>query len=53
MRNRNGEPRGGSVIWLLAVLVIALAAKVDTATADIVVLGIALYAVNAGPASRG
>ena len=52
MLNRNEEPRGGSVMWLLTVLVIVLATKVDSTVADIVVLALATYAMRADHISR-
>ena len=30
MLNRNEGPRGGFMVWLMAVIVVSLAAKVDT-----------------------
>ena len=35
MRMNDEGPRNGPMVWLMAVLVIALAAKVDTTAADI------------------
>ncbi|OZG69539.1 hypothetical protein [Bifidobacterium eulemuris] len=48
MKNPNEEPRGGSVIWLMAVLVIALSAKVDSTAANIAILALTTYAIRAG-----
>lgn len=45
MRMNNEGPRNGPMVWLMAVLVIALAAKVDTTAADITVLAIGAYAM--------
>lgn len=50
--HHNREPKLGSTIWLIAVLVIALAVKVDSIMADIVVLVLALYTVWADYHSR-
>lgn len=47
MRGPKKEPRGGSRIWLMAVIVISLSAKVDTTTADVVILVIGGYAMLA------
>ncbi|OZG63075.1 hypothetical protein BLEM_0340 [Bifidobacterium lemurum] len=48
MHNPNEEPRGGSIIWLMAVLVIALSAKVDSTAADVAILALTMYAIRAG-----
>lgn len=45
MRMNDEGPRNGPMVWLMAVLVIALAAKVDTTAADITVLAIGAYAM--------
>jgi hypothetical protein len=45
MRNLGEGPRGGLMVWLMAVIVVSLAAKVDTTTADVVVLAIGAYAM--------
>jgi len=45
MRMNDEGPRNGPMVWLMAVLVIALAAKVDTTAADIMVLAIGAYAM--------
>lgn len=45
MLNRNEGPRGGFMVWLMAVIVVSLAAKVDTTTVDVVVLAIGAYAM--------
>lgn len=45
MRMNEEGPRGGPMVWLMAVLVVALAAKVDTTAADIPVLAIGAYAM--------
>lgn len=42
MRNLGEGPRGGLMVWLMAVIVVSLAAKVDTTTADVVVFGLGL-----------
>lgn len=45
MRNLGEGPRGGLMVWLMAVIVVSLVAKVDTTTADVVVLAIGAYAM--------
>lgn len=45
MRMNEEGPRGGPMVWLMAVLVVALAAKVDATAADITVLAIGAYAM--------
>ena len=40
-------PHGGLMVWLMTIIVVSLAAKVDTATANIVVLAISGYAMRA------
>lgn len=45
-------PRGGPMVWFLAVLVIALSAKIHPITADIVVLAICLHAMRTDQNSR-
>ena len=50
MLNRSEGPRSGLVVWLMAVIVVSLAARIDTITADIAVLSITAYAIR--PHSR-
>ncbi len=45
MRMNEEGPHGGPMVWLMAVLVVALAAKVDATAADITVLAIGAYAM--------
>lgn len=45
MRDLGEGPRGGLMVWLMAVIVVSLAAKVDTITADIAVLAIGGFAM--------
>lgn len=40
------EPRGGSHIWLMAIIVICLAPTMDSIVADIVVTAIAVWAMS-------
>ena len=47
MLNRNKGPRGGLMVWLLTIIVVSLAARVDTTTANIAVLAIGGYAMCA------
>ncbi|NMN01871.1 hypothetical protein [Bifidobacterium panos] len=46
MRNLGEEPRGGSNIWLMAVIVICLAPSVDSTMADIVVMALAVWTMR-------
>lgn len=46
MRNWEKEPRGGLVVWLMAVIVICLAPAMHPIAADIAVLSITAYAVT-------
>ena len=50
MRNSEEVPRGGLVVWLMVVIVVSLAARIDTITADIAVLSITAYVIR--PHSR-
>ena len=50
MRNSEEGPRGGLVVWLMVVIVVSLAARIDTITADIAVLSITAYVIR--PHSR-
>jgi hypothetical protein len=52
MPQKNEEPHGGSMLWLLAVLVIVVAAKVDSTVADIATLAIAGWAMKTHSAGR-
>lgn len=45
MLNRNEEPRGGSMMECLMVIIIVMSAKVDTITADIICAGLTVYAM--------
>ena len=46
MRSLEEEPRGGSSIWLMAIIVICLAPSVDTTVADIVVTALAIWTMK-------
>ena len=46
MRNLGEGPRGGLVVWLMAVIVICLAPAMHPIAADIAVLSITAYAVT-------
>lgn len=46
MLNRDEGPRGGLVVWLMAVIVICLAPAMHPIAADIAVLSITAYAVT-------
>ena len=46
MRSLEEEPRGGSIIWLMAIIVICLAPSVDTTVADIVVTAQAIWTMK-------
>ena len=47
MLNRNEGPRGGLVVWLMAVIVICLAPAMHPIAADIAVLSLTAYAISA------
>ena len=46
MLNRDKGPRGGLVVWLMAVIVVCLAPAMHPIAADIAVLSITAYAVT-------
>lgn len=46
MLNRDKGPRGGLVVWLMAVIVISLAPAMHPIAADIAVLSITAYAIR-------
>ena len=46
MLNRDEGPRGGLVVWLMAVIVICLASAMHPIAADIAVLSITAYAIR-------
>ena len=46
MRVNKEEPRGGSIIWLMAIIVICLAPSVDSTVADIVVMALAVWTMR-------
>lgn len=46
MLNRNKGPRGGLVVWLMAVIVISLAPAMHPIAADIAVLSLTAYAIE-------
>ncbi|NMN02255.1 hypothetical protein [Bifidobacterium panos] len=46
MRVNKEEPRGGSIIWLMAIIVICLAPSVDSTVADIVVTALAVWTMR-------
>ena len=46
MRVNEEEPRGGSNIWLMAVIVICLAPSVDSIVADIVIAALAVWTMR-------
>lgn len=46
MRNSGEGPRGGLVVWLMAVIVICLAPAMHPIAADIVVMAIAIWAMT-------
>lgn len=46
MREGNEGPRGGPMVWLMAIIVICLAARIDTITADVILLSLTAYAVT-------
>ena len=46
MRKWDEEPRGGSHIWLMAVMVICLAPAMDGIAADITIMAIAIWAMR-------
>ncbi|MCH3975281.1 hypothetical protein [Bifidobacterium tibiigranuli] len=52
MRNLDEKPHSGSMLWFMAVLVIVLAAKVDSTVANCVILALAGYAIRTDNASR-
>ncbi|MCI1649453.1 hypothetical protein [Bifidobacterium tibiigranuli] len=52
MHNLEKEPQNGSMLWLMAVLVIVLSTKVDSIAADIVMLAIAGYTMRAHSKER-
>ena len=45
MLNGNEEPRGGSMLWYLTVVLIVMSAKVDTITADLICTALTAYAM--------
>ncbi|OZG61932.1 hypothetical protein BLEM_1241 [Bifidobacterium lemurum] len=46
MRANNKGPRNGSMVWLMAVIIIACSAKMDSITADIALLALCGYAMH-------
>lgn len=46
MRKLDEEPRGGSHIWLMAVIVICLAPAMDNIAADITIMAIAIWTMR-------
>lgn len=46
MLNRNKEPRSGSHIWLMAVIVVCLTPAMDHIAADIVIAAIAVWSMT-------
>ena len=46
MRGPKKEPRGGSRIWLMAVIVICLAPAVHPIAADIAIMALAIWAMT-------
>ena len=49
MRKPEKGPRGGLVVWLMAVIVISLAPAMHPIAADIAVLSLTAYAISAQP----
>ncbi|MBV4125365.1 hypothetical protein KSY59_10440 [Bifidobacterium longum] len=47
MRDSGKGPRGGPIIWLMAVIVISLAPAMHPIAADIAVLSLTAYAISA------
>ncbi|KAB8287333.1 hypothetical protein DSM100688_1692 [Bifidobacterium ramosum] len=45
MRNQNEEPRGGSMLWYMTMVLIVMSAKVDTITADLICASLTAYAI--------
>jgi hypothetical protein len=52
MRKIEEEPHSGSMLWLMAILVIVLSTKVDSITADLVMLALAGYTMRAHSKER-
>ena len=48
MRDSGKGPRGGPIIWLMAVIVICLAPVMDPIAADITVTALAVWAMRNG-----
>lgn len=46
MRNWEKEPRGGPMVWLMAIIAVSLAPAMHPIAADIAVLSITAYAVT-------
>lgn len=46
MLNRDKGPRGGLVVWLMAVIVVCLATAMHPIAADIAALSITAYAIR-------
>ncbi|MBM6700283.1 hypothetical protein H7U32_08260 [Bifidobacterium pullorum subsp. saeculare] len=46
MLNKDEGPRGSLMVWLMAVIVVSLAARIDTIVADVLVLVIGAYAMR-------
>lgn len=46
MRKLDEEPRGGSPIWLMAIIVICLAPAMDNVAADITIMAIAIWTMR-------
>jgi hypothetical protein len=45
MRSTEEGPRFGSSLWLMAFIVVTLNQKIDSVSADLIIMAIALYAM--------
>lgn len=45
MRNPDEEPHGGSMLGYLTVIIIVMSAKIDPITADVICVGLTVYAM--------